>query len=83
VTYWLERLHAEDLWAMEVLDWKSLTAHEGYQCLEMEQTLITGGGQRIVTTRCPIRFNGQKLVTGKPAPALGQDREKIVMEFLK
>ena len=83
VAYWLERLHAEDLWAMEVLDWKSLTAHEGYQCLQMEQTLTTGGGQQIVTTRCPIRVNGQKLVAGKPAPALGQDNGKIVMELLK
>jgi crotonobetainyl-CoA:carnitine CoA-transferase CaiB-like acyl-CoA transferase len=68
---------------MEVLDWKSLTAHEGYQCLEMEQTLATGGGQPIVTTRCPIRINGQKLVAGRPAPALGQDRERIVTELLK
>src|SRR6201999_1186539 len=34
--YWLERLHAEDMWAMEVLDWKNLTQHEGYKILEME-----------------------------------------------
>jgi len=83
VAYWLERLHAEDLWAMEVLDWKSLTAQEGYQCLQMEQTLRIAGGKDIVTTRCPIRINGQKLVNERPAPALGQDKEKIVRELLK
>lgn len=81
--YWLERLHAEDMWAMEVLDWKSLTAHEGYKVLEMEQALSTGRGKSLLTTRCPIRIDGERLFSGKPAPALGQDNEKIVMEFLK
>ena len=81
--YWLERLHAEDMWAMEVLDWKSLTAHEGYKVLEMEQALSTGRGKSMLTTRCPIRINGERLLSGKPAPALGQDNEKIVMELIK
>ena len=81
--YWLERLHAEDMWAMEVLDWKSLTAHEGYTVLEMEQAVSTRRGKSILTTRCPIRIDGERLFSGKPAPALGQDNEKIVMEFLK
>jgi CoA:oxalate CoA-transferase len=83
VTYWLERLHAEDLWAMEVLDWKNLTAHEGYRCLQMEQTITTTGGKDIITTRCPIRIDGQRLVNEKPAPILGQDKERIVRELLK
>ena len=81
--YWLERLHAEDMWAMEVLDWKSLTAHEGYTVLEMEQAVSTGRGKSLLTTRCPIRINGERLFSGKPAPALGQDNEKIVMELIK
>ncbi|HXO74305.1 MAG TPA: CoA transferase [Puia sp.] len=81
--YWLERLHAEDMWAMEVLDWKSLTAHDGYKVLQMEQALSTGRGKSMLTTRCPIRINGERLFSGKPAPALGQDNEKIVMELIK
>ena len=28
-------------------------------------------------------IDGERLFSGKPAPALGQDNEKIVMEFLK
>lgn len=83
VAYWLERLHAEDLWAMEVLDWKSLTAHEGYQCLQMEQTITTAGGKNITTTRCPIRIDGEKLTNRRPAPALGQDKDSIIRELLK
>ena len=81
--YWLERLHAEDMWAMEVLDWKGLTKHEGYRCLDMEQAIATAGGKSLLTTRCPIRINGQKLFSAKPAPALGQDNERIVMDLLK
>ena len=83
VSYWLERLHAEDMWAMEVLDWKTLTAHEGYQVLEMEQELTTAGGRKITTTRCPIRIDGQKLFSDKAAPVLGADRENIKKELLK
>ena len=80
--WWLERLHAEDMWAMEVLDWKSLTAHEGYRCLDMEQPIITTRGKSLLTTRCPIRIDGERLFSAKPAPALGQDNERIVMELL-
>jgi crotonobetainyl-CoA:carnitine CoA-transferase CaiB-like acyl-CoA transferase len=79
--YWLERLHAEDMWAMEVLDWRTLTAHEGYKVLEMEQSITTARGKRVTTTRCPIRIDGQKLFSEKPAPALGQDNEKIKSEL--
>jgi CoA:oxalate CoA-transferase len=80
--YWLERLHEEDLWAMEVLDWEQMTRHEGYRNLGMEQT-ITAGGRDIVTTRCPIRINGERLYSPKPAPQLGEHNEKISKEFIK
>jgi len=81
--YWLERLHAEDMWAMEVLDWKRLTSHEGYRVLEMEQAVTTERGKSLLTTRCPIRINGERLFSEKAAPRLGEDNEKIVMELLK
>lgn len=81
--HWLERLHAEDMWAMDVLDWKKLTAHEGYRILEMEQPITTSRGKSLLTTRCPIRIDGQRLFSAKPAPSLGQDNERIVMELLK
>lgn len=81
--WWLDRLHAEDMWAMEVLDWKSLTAHAGYQVLQMEQAIVTSKGKSLLTTRCPIRIDGRRLFSEKPAPSLGQDNERIVMELLK
>jgi crotonobetainyl-CoA:carnitine CoA-transferase CaiB-like acyl-CoA transferase len=83
VAYWLDRLHAEDMWAMQVLDWRGLMEEEGYQRLGMEQVIVTEAGKQIVTTRCPIRVNGQKMVSAKAAPLLGSDRESIVRELLK
>jgi CoA:oxalate CoA-transferase len=79
--YWLQRLHAEDMWAMEVLDWLTLTAHDGYKVLEMEQPVTTTRGKRIITTRCPIRIDGERLFSEKPAPALGQDNIKIELQL--
>ncbi|HEY4150962.1 MAG TPA: CoA transferase [Chitinophagaceae bacterium] len=64
--WWLERLHAEDLWAMEVLDWKSMTASEAYKVLNMEQQ-IQVDGKEFTTTRCPIR-----ITTPPPDPLKGE-----------
>jgi CoA:oxalate CoA-transferase len=80
--YWLAKLHASDLWAMEVLDWERLTRHEAYSVLEMEQTIQTNG-KTITTTRCPIRINGEKIFSAQPAPQLGEHKEKIIEELIK
>ena len=80
--FWLEKLHAADLWAMEVLDWDQLTKHEAYKTLQMEQTITTSKGAQITTTRCPIRINGERLFAAKPAPQLGEHTEKINKELI-
>lgn len=80
--YWLEKLHDKDIWAMEVLDWKRMTAHEAYKCLQMEQSFISSTGKKITTTRCPIRIDGQRLFSAMPAPRLGEHNEKIQRELL-
>jgi DNA-directed RNA polymerase subunit alpha len=81
-SFWLEKLHAKDLWAMEVLDWGRLTKLEAYKCLQMEQTLTTSQGQEITTTRCPIRINGERIFSPKPAPQLGEHNETINKELI-
>ena len=68
--HWLQRLHAQDLWAMEVLDWNTMTATDAYKVLQMEQSIIANG-QTITTTRCPIQIDGNKLFNHTPAPTLG------------
>jgi CoA:oxalate CoA-transferase len=47
----------------------------------MEQSIFTNG-RKIITTRCPVRINGQKLVAAVPAPQVGEHNEKILKEFV-
>jgi crotonobetainyl-CoA:carnitine CoA-transferase CaiB-like acyl-CoA transferase len=79
--FWLEKLKAEDIWAMEVLNWQQMSRQEAYQCLQMEQTIKAVNGNEIVTTRCPIRINGERLYSEKPAPALGEHNDSICREM--
>ena len=65
---------------MEVLNWDEMTEHPAYNALQMEQTIHVAD-KTIVTTRCPIRFNGQRLTADKPAPQLGEQNEKIRKEL--
>jgi CoA:oxalate CoA-transferase len=78
--YWIERLHDHELWAMEVLDWEKMMKEEAYKKLQMEQKLFTGG-KEIITTRCPIRINGEKLYSDMAAPSLGEHTEQLKKEF--
>ena len=79
-SYWIELLHNSGLWAMEVFDWEQMMEHDAYKLLEMEQVLNISG-KNMVTTRCPIRINGEKLFTGKTAPMLGEHTKPIIEEF--
>ena len=74
---WLEQLHAAGIWSMEILDWNKMKDHEAYKVLKMEQTITTAEGKKMVTTRCPIRINGEILLSGTPAPQLGEHNSKI------
>jgi CoA:oxalate CoA-transferase len=73
-SHWLHLLQANDLWAMEVLDWDAMKKNNAYQILQMEQILKTDH-KDIITTRCPIKINGQKLVSQKSAPKIGNTIE--------
>jgi crotonobetainyl-CoA:carnitine CoA-transferase CaiB-like acyl-CoA transferase len=80
--HWLETLHHHGLWAMEVLDWEKMMQHEAYKSLQMEQTIPIKETE-IVTTRCPIRINGQKIFSHKAAPGLGEHNKKVFNDFIK
>lgn len=64
--YWLQRTRALDLWVMPVLDWDAMRATEGYKVLQMEQQITADNGTSFVTTRCPIRINGERLFAPSP-----------------
>lgn len=79
--YWLSILEPADIWCAEVLNYKQLTRHEGYRCLDMEQTIRFSTGSQFTTTRCPIRLNGQTLKSPAGAPSVGEHNQKIEAEF--
>jgi crotonobetainyl-CoA:carnitine CoA-transferase CaiB-like acyl-CoA transferase len=78
--YWIEQLHESGLWAMEVFDWEQMMDHDAYKILKMQQELNVAG-KKIITTRCPIRINGEKLYADRAAPKLGEHKEKIMTEL--
>jgi CoA:oxalate CoA-transferase len=79
--HWIKKLHKNGVWAMEVLNWLQMKNEDAYKTLEMEQA-IGSGSRQFVTTRCPIRINGKKLVSSKAAPQLGEQNKKIKTELL-
>lgn len=79
--YWIKLLHSHNVWAIEVLDWQKLMNHDGYKCLQMEQSISISANKKIFTTRCPIRVNGRRLFSGISAPQLGAHNQKIMKEF--
>lgn len=80
--HWLTQLSAHDIWAMPVMNWQEMQAHPAYQALQMEQR-IGLNGRGFVTTRCPIRINGERIFCDKPAPALGEHTAAIKQQWQK
>ena len=78
---WLSKLHAAGIWSMEVLNWRQMKDHPAYKVLKMEQTIVTAEGKELITTRCPIRINGEVLFSSTPAPELGEHNDKIRNEI--
>ena len=78
---WLAVLEPADIWCADVLDWRRLTAHEGYKVLGMEQTVQRGDGFEYKTTSCPIRMDGERPRSELGSPKLGEHTDAIVKEF--
>ncbi len=79
--YWLSILEAADYWCAEVFSWDKLFAHEGFKALAMTQTVTLPSGAELKTTRCPIRIDGEILLSRKAAPKVGEDNERILKEL--
>ncbi len=79
--HWLGILEPADIWCAEVMDWQQLRATEGYQALDMEQTIYCPKGTPMPTLRCPIRIDGEIYKSAKGAPAIGQNNDAINLEF--
>lgn len=81
--HWLSKLEPADIWCADVLNWSSLMEHDGFKVLNMIQEVKMLDGYTYQTTRCPIRIDGELLISPKGSPKLGQDNERIVSEFIQ
>lgn len=79
--YWLDILEPADIWCAEVMNWEKLRQTEGYQALNMEQTVLCPRGTELPTLRCPIRIDGQIYKSPQGAPAVGQHNDQLNQEF--
>ena len=79
--HWLEILEPADVWCAEVFTWPQLLEQEGFAALELTQDVDANGDGTLKTTRCPIRIDGEVLLSARGAPTLGRDTEEIVRAF--
>jgi CoA:oxalate CoA-transferase len=80
--HWLSILEPADVWCAEVLTWPRLTAHEGFRALKMTQKVSRANGASLITTRCPIRVDGEILLSPIGAPKVGEHNAEVRKEFL-
>lgn len=78
---WLAILQPHDVWCADVLDWPALFESENFRLLDMVQTLGRGDGFSIRTLRSPIRVDGRRGRSARPAPRIGEDSEALRREF--
>jgi crotonobetainyl-CoA:carnitine CoA-transferase CaiB-like acyl-CoA transferase len=78
---WLALLEPADIWCAEIYNYQQFLNHDGFKVLQMDQEVLLSPEDKLRTTRCPIRIDGEKLFSAKPGPLLGQHNKKIDLEF--
>ncbi|MDX0414942.1 CaiB/BaiF CoA transferase family protein [Sinorhizobium medicae] len=81
VDEWLAVLEPADIWCARVLDWNELLESEGFQVLDMLQTVMREDDVSIMTTRSPLRINGRRPSVERAAPRIGEHGASIREEF--
>ena len=74
-------LEPADIWCAKVLEWPELMESEGFKALDMLQTVTRDDGVSILTTRSPLRIDGQRTQTHRAAPLIGEQSAAIRKEF--
>jgi CoA:oxalate CoA-transferase len=80
--HWLSLLEPADVWCADVLTWPRLLAHDAFRALNMTQEVGRANGARLITTRCPIRVDGEILFAPAGAPKVGEHNDAVRMEWL-
>ncbi len=78
---WLAVLEPADIWCSKVLTWPEMLESEGFRHLDLLQTVTRDDGVSIVTTRSPLRIDGQRPHSADAAPKIGADSAAIRAEF--
>ncbi|WP_426232429.1 CaiB/BaiF CoA transferase family protein [Pararhizobium sp. DWP3-4] len=78
---WLAILEPADIWCARVLNWNELLESEGFQVLDMLQTVTREDKISITTTRSPLRVNGVRAKVDRAAPRIGEHSQAIRDEF--
>ena len=81
VAEWLSVLDPADIWCAKVLDWNEMLDSEGFQVLDMLQTVHRDDNVTIHTTRSPLRINGHRAEFARAAPRIGEQNIAIRKEF--
>jgi crotonobetainyl-CoA:carnitine CoA-transferase CaiB-like acyl-CoA transferase len=81
VDEWLAVLEPADIWCSRVLNWHELLASEGFNVLDMLQTVTREDDVSIDTTRSPIRVDGVRNRVARAAPRVGEHSAAIRTEF--
>lgn len=79
--HWLRILEPADIWCSDVFTWPKLIQHEAFKALDMLQSVSRDDGATLLTTRCPIRVDGEVYKSSLGAPKVGQHTGQIVQEF--
>ncbi|MDC9824880.1 CaiB/BaiF CoA-transferase family protein [Devosia sp. ZB163] len=79
--HWLALLEPADIWCAKVLEWPELLESDGFKALDMLQTVTRDDGVSILTTRSPLRIDGERTTTSRAAPLIGEQSAAIRREF--
>jgi crotonobetainyl-CoA:carnitine CoA-transferase CaiB-like acyl-CoA transferase len=58
-----------------------LLEHEGFKALDMVQRVSRDNGASLLTTRCPIRVDGQIYKSSRGAPRIGEHTDQLAQEY--
>ncbi len=78
---WLALLEPADYWCAPVMNWNELLEHDGFKVLDFLQDIVRDNGATMVTTRCPIRVDGEALKASRGSPKIGEHNAAIDAEF--
>jgi crotonobetainyl-CoA:carnitine CoA-transferase CaiB-like acyl-CoA transferase len=79
--HWLSILEPADIWCADVFTWQRLFEHEAGRAIQMFQSVDSTPARTMQTTRCPIRIDGELLLSPVSAPRIGEHNAEIEAEL--